>query len=67
MLAVNGGTIAAAEYRVALALGCSVGVLVGSGREADRILEDPDWIASPTLVRLSPDAEAIRRFVSAGT
>ncbi len=64
LLAINGGAIAGAEYRVALALGCSVGVVVGSGREADRLLEDRDWLAAPNLVRLNPDVEAISRFLS---
>jgi tetratricopeptide (TPR) repeat protein len=65
LLGVNGGTIAAAEYRVGLALGCSVGVLLGSGREADELVEDPDWVAAPNLVRLTLDAGAIRGFLQA--
>ena len=65
LLAVSGGTIAEAEYRVALALGCMVGVVSGSGRAADRLLEDPDWVAAPNLTRLDADAESIRRFLSA--
>jgi class 3 adenylate cyclase len=64
LLALNGGEIAAAEYRVALALGCSVGVVVGSGREADRLLDDLDWVAAPNLTRVDADPAAIRRFLS---
>jgi len=67
LLAVNGGEIARAEYRVALGLGCSVGVVVGSGREADRLLEDPDWIAAPNLVRVDIDRRAISQFLSPDT
>jgi hypothetical protein len=63
MLAINGGPIAGAEYRIALALGCLVGVLVGSGREADRLLADPDWSRARNLTRLATDAEAIQRFL----
>ena len=64
LLAVNGGTIARAEFLVALALGCTVGVIAGSGREADLLLEDPDWFTVPNLVRLGMDAEEISRFLS---
>jgi len=65
LLAVSGGTIAGAEYRVALALGCTVGAVSGSGRAADQLLEDPDWVAAPNLTRLDLDAEAVCRFLSA--
>jgi len=65
LLGLNGGEIAAAEYRVALALGATVGIVIGSGREADDLLEDADWFALPNLVRLEAEAEDIRRFVSA--
>jgi hypothetical protein len=67
LLGINGGEIAGAEYRVALALGCPVGIVVGSGREADRLLADVDWFAVPNLTRLEPDAEAVRRFLSTET
>jgi class 3 adenylate cyclase/tetratricopeptide (TPR) repeat protein len=64
LLGINGGEIAGAEYRVALALGCPVGIVVGSGREADRLLEDVDWFAVPHLARLEPTTDAIGRFLS---
>jgi class 3 adenylate cyclase len=64
LLAVGGGLIAANEYRVALALGADVGVVVGSGREADLLLEDRDWIAVPNLRRVEPNSEAISRFLA---
>ncbi len=66
LLAINGGTIAGAEYRVALALGCTVGVVVASGREADRLLEDLDWVAAPHLARVDLDRQAISDFLTAG-
>jgi DNA-binding SARP family transcriptional activator len=64
MLAVSGGPIAAAEYRIGLALGCTVGVVVGSGREADALLNDDEWSWSPNLVRLNPQAGEIRDFLN---
>ena len=66
LLALNGGQIAAAEYRVALALGCTVGAVAGSGGEADRLLDDRDWIAVPRLIRLGLESDAIRRFLATG-
>jgi class 3 adenylate cyclase len=64
LLGINGGEIAGAEYRVALALGSTVGIVVGSGREADRLLEDVDWFALPHLIRLEPDVEAISQYLA---
>jgi ppGpp synthetase/RelA/SpoT-type nucleotidyltranferase len=43
LIGINGGRIAAAEYRVALALGAEVCILQNSGREADTIASDKDW------------------------
>ncbi len=63
MLALNGGRIAEAEYRIALALGCAIGVVVGSGRAADRLLQDPDWRHASNLTSLDPDSQAIRSFL----
>ena len=48
---------------MALSLGASVGILEGSGREADVLLADRDWIASANLVRLPPDAVRLREFL----
>ena len=64
VLAVNGGPIAAAEYRIALALGAVVGVVRESGREADILLRDPEWCRSPNLVPLVADAAAVHRFLA---
>jgi hypothetical protein len=61
---VNGGEIAAFEYRLALALGARVGLVEGSGREADRLFQDPTWANSPNLTRLPADPQAIRSFLS---
>ena len=43
LLGLGGGAIAACEYRMALAFGARVGILAGSGREADAFLQDPLW------------------------
>jgi hypothetical protein len=65
LLAVNGGRIARSEYRIALGLGCDVGVIIGSGREADALLEDRDWLAVPNLHRIEANSVAISRFLAA--
>lgn len=63
LLGINGGAVAAVEYRVALALGARVGILGGSGREADRLFADPDWSAAPALATVRPDAAELSRFL----
>jgi hypothetical protein len=63
VLGINGGPIAALEYRLALALGAAVGIFEGSGRSADALLDDPVWGRRPGLERLAPDAGALRRFL----
>jgi class 3 adenylate cyclase/tetratricopeptide (TPR) repeat protein len=63
LFGLNGGQIAAAEYRVCLALGCLVGVVAGSGREADRLFEDPDWVAAPNMIRIDERTTSVRRFL----
>lgn len=67
LLGINGGTIAAAEYRIALALGARVAVIEDSGREAAKLLPDDDWGTSEMLVRLPPDAMTVRAFIGAGS
>jgi class 3 adenylate cyclase len=64
LLAIGGGPISSLEYRVALALGCGVGVLAHSGRGADALLQDPDWTAAANLVRLAPEAHSISSFLT---
>src|SRR3990170_2423360 len=43
VLGINGGRIAAFEYRLALALGAKVGIVEASGRAASELLPDADW------------------------
>ncbi len=53
MLGINGGNIAGLEYRMAVALGATVGIIEDSGREAERVLND--WPAQPPAVPLDVD------------
>ncbi len=52
VLGINGGDIAGLEYRMAVALGATVGVIQDSGREAERVLVD--WPAWPGEDKLPP-------------
>ncbi len=63
VLGINGGRIAALEYRIALALGAVVGLVADSGREAGRLLGDERW-TTPRLLRLPADPETIRAFLA---
>jgi hypothetical protein len=74
MIAYNGGRISAIEFRLALALGARVGVIRGSGREADRLLGDGLWAhcqstgaegGAPRLVPLDFGVE-LDRFIKEG-
>jgi len=64
LLGIGGGQIAAAEYRIALALGARVGIVEGSGREASRLLADPRWSDTAGLVPLPADPHTVRAFVT---
>ncbi len=63
LLGINGGPIAAAEYRIALALGARVGLISGSGREAGAIFADRSWSTSQNLLDLPADPDTVRAFV----
>ncbi|HOP47981.1 MAG TPA: RyR domain-containing protein [Desulfobacteraceae bacterium] len=63
MLGVGGGAIAAIEYRLALALGATVGILGDSRRAADDILQDDRWQNHPNLVNLISDPMTIRALL----
>jgi hypothetical protein len=62
LIGINGGRIAAAEFRIALALDASVGMVRGSGRAAADIFKDDDWKDSPRLRSLR-DKRSLRRFI----
>jgi ppGpp synthetase/RelA/SpoT-type nucleotidyltranferase len=54
VLGINGGTIAAFEYRLALAMGARVGVLEDSGREAGTVIREAEWENIQGLARPAP-------------
>jgi hypothetical protein len=62
VIGVNGGRIAATEYRIALALGARVGVIAGSGREAARLLIDEQRAGTEQAIALPPDPHTVRAF-----
>lgn len=64
VLGINGGRIAAFEYRLALALGAPVGVVEYTGRAAPELLADHDWAGAPNLVRLPADAMTVVAFAN---
>ena len=66
LLGVNGGRIAAFEFRLALALGATVGVVASSGRAVPDLVQDPDWWDAKNLLSLPPDAMTLRAFVQPG-
>jgi len=63
LLGMNGGHIAGLEYRIAWALGASVGILQDSGREADRLQQDIRAGYFPGMLLLPQDAMSLRAFV----
>ena len=66
VLGINGGEVAAAEFRIALALGAAVGVVHGSGREAGRLLAEAEWTVPEKLLALPSDPQTARAFVGSG-
>ncbi len=63
LVGINGGRIAGFEYRLALALGAQVGLIVDSGREAGGLQADLDWRDEFGLVLLPRTTEAVRQFL----
>ena len=67
VLGFGGGPLAAAEYRIALALGARVGVAGDSGGAVSELVADSDWRGSETLLQLPPDCATIRAFIAPAT
>ncbi len=67
ILGINGGTIAALEYRLALAFDASVAVLEKSGREAAKLLQNDNWGVAERLIVLPAEVPVIRAYVRAGS
>ena len=64
LLGINGGPVAAAEYRLAASLGAAVGLVEGSGREAARLLADPLWARHARVIPLPPDPDVVHAFLT---
>jgi hypothetical protein len=67
LLGFGGGALSAVEYRIALGLGASVGVVAGTGGAADALLADPLWRGVPNLFPLPFDTATVRAFVVPST
>ncbi len=66
LLGFGGGPISGAEYRTALALGATVGIVSGLGGAGDDLLDDPLWRGMGNLFPLPPDVMPIRALVIGG-
>ena len=63
VLGLGGGRLSALDYRFALALGARVGVVAGTGGQADEILANRHWMALANLLPLPSDPTTMRAFV----
>lgn len=66
LLGINGREIAAVEYRLALAMGAKVGIVLQSGDAVDELLPDADWADAGNLFALPRDTMTLRAFVHSG-
>jgi ppGpp synthetase/RelA/SpoT-type nucleotidyltranferase len=63
VLGFGGGTLSALDYCIALGFGATVGIVRGTGGNADAIFDDPLWANLPSLLPLPADAKTLRAFV----
>ena len=63
LLGFGGGPLSAVEYRIALGLGASVGIVTGTGGTAEQLLADRLWSGLPNLQELPFDSATLRAFV----
>jgi len=63
VLGIDGGSISAFEYRLALALGASLGVMEPATRAAADIQADPDWRECTGLIGLLDDTRSVQAFL----
>jgi hypothetical protein len=61
----GGGPLAAAEFRLALALGATVAVVLGTGGSADGLVKDELWASLPNLMPTPHDLASIRALIAA--
>ena len=66
LLGINGGAIAAFEYRMALALGAKVAVVEGSGRQAQQLADSTEPALARRALVLPVDSAAVWAFVQTG-
>lgn len=64
LLGVGGGGLSGFEYRLAITVGATAGLIEGTGRAASELLEDPHWKGRRGLARLIHDHETLRLFVN---
>lgn len=64
VIGIDGGEIAALEYKTALTLGAKVCLLTSSGRAVSEILQDKKWNKYPNLIRLPNDPHGIWTFIN---
>lgn len=64
ILGIDGGRVAALEYRLAVALGAQVALLEPATRAAADIIKDPDWCSIKTLIALPKDTMTVCAFVN---
>jgi hypothetical protein len=62
LIGIGGDDIAACEYKIAIALGVRVGLIVGSGGAADGLLGDTLWTGVPNLTSLT-DRASVESFL----
>jgi hypothetical protein len=63
LLGFGGGPLSALDYSIALGFGANVGIVRGTGGNADAILGDPLWAGLPNLLPLPADAKTLQAFV----
>jgi hypothetical protein len=64
LIGFGGGPVSAIEYRLALAVGATGAVVIGTGGAADALLEDPLWSRLPNLLPVPWDAASLRAVVT---
>ena len=62
LIGFGGGPLSAVEYRMALGLGASVGVVADSGAAVKSLIDDSLWSRLPNLFPLPADPMTLRAF-----